>query len=403
EQPRDGFGVVAVALLQAHLHVVILVHLLVVEARDAFVSADHDPERRGYVGRIDAEIGGARAVDVDAQFRLIDLQRHVGVEEYELRRALAQLIGVLEQGRQVGAAQHEFDVGEAPPAEVDGLWVADRRAEVREFAQPLAHLLLNVPRGIIAAEDRQRLAAPQPLPEFRQVDRALLVRRDADVNIGAVDRPYKRGAGAAQHHPNLGYLFQLGLDRLQSLVHRDQAGPFGGRKAYAELRLVNVAGNEILLAQTGRRNGRGHHQKAPSPYQEAMSHDEMEHPRIGAVNITVKTAARPRQAAVLMSVVDMNQPRAHRRRQRERNQQRDHDRHRRRDPELFEEASRDRGHKRDRQEDDDQRERRREHRQADLFGGLPGGLHRVHLLLFYEPEDVFQHDDGVVDDHAHHQ
>ncbi len=88
------FGVVAVALLQPHLHVVILVHLLVVEARDAFVPADHDPERRGDVGRIDAEVGGARAVDVDAQFGLVDLQRHVGVEKPVTMKALREAVSL---------------------------------------------------------------------------------------------------------------------------------------------------------------------------------------------------------------------------------------------------------------------------------------------------------------------
>ena len=39
----------------------------------------------------------------------------------------------------------------------------------------------------------------------------------------------------------------------------------------------------------------------------------------------------------------------------------------------------------------------------DLRRGGPRGLKRPHLLLLDEAEDVLQHDDGVVDDNAHHQ
>src|SRR5205814_8293879 len=84
-------------------------------------------------------------------------------------------------------------------------------------------------------------------------------------------------------------------------------------------------------------------------------------------------------------------------------QQADHDRHGGGEAELVEEAAGDRGHERHRHEDDDQRQRGGHDRQADVGGGLAGGLERPHLLLLDEPEDVLQHDDGVVDDDADHE
>ena len=60
---------------------------------------------------VDAEVGGALAVDLDAQLRLVELERSVGVHDAaDLLGAVAQLLGVGDELFQVRAAQHEVDV-----------------------------------------------------------------------------------------------------------------------------------------------------------------------------------------------------------------------------------------------------------------------------------------------------
>ena len=123
EQPRDGGRVVAIVRLQSHLHVVILVHGFVAEARDAIVAADHDAQRAGDVLGIHAQIGGALAVDLDAQLRLVELERGIGVLQSQLRRFLAQLLGILEQHVEVRPEQREINV-EVRAAADEGLRIA---------------------------------------------------------------------------------------------------------------------------------------------------------------------------------------------------------------------------------------------------------------------------------------
>ena len=53
----------------------------VAEAGDAIVAADHDAQGVGDVLGVHAEIGGALAVDLDAQLGLVELERGVGVQQ----------------------------------------------------------------------------------------------------------------------------------------------------------------------------------------------------------------------------------------------------------------------------------------------------------------------------------
>ena len=51
------------------------------EARDLVVAADHQLQRRADVVRVHAQVGGAVAVDLDAQLGLVELERGVGVDD----------------------------------------------------------------------------------------------------------------------------------------------------------------------------------------------------------------------------------------------------------------------------------------------------------------------------------
>ena len=80
------------------------------KTRNALIAADHQAHGRGDVISRDAEVGSTRPVDLDAQLRLVELQGGVGVNDAQLRRFLAQNLGVLRQHFQVGAAQVEVNI-----------------------------------------------------------------------------------------------------------------------------------------------------------------------------------------------------------------------------------------------------------------------------------------------------
>ena len=106
---------------------------------------------------------------------------------------------------------------------------------------------------------------------------------------------------------------------------------------------------------------------------------------------------------ILLRLAELEEPRAEHRRERKADQQRDADGEGGGVAEARHEAADDAGHDGDGDEDDDERERGGEHGQADLAGALGGGFHGGHVLLFHVAEDIFQHDDGFVDDDAHHK
>ena len=57
----------------------------------------------------------------------------------------------------------------------------------------------------------------------------------------------------------------------------------------------------------------------------------------------------------------------------------------------------------DRHENHGERERGGADREPDLGGGCFGRLHRVHVFFFDEAENIFEHDDGVVDYDSHRE
>ena len=97
-ETRDGRRIAAIAIAQAQLDVVVFIHRRVAEARDLVVAANHQTQGIRNVGRVDAEISGARAINVDAQLRLVQFQRRVGIDNPpEFFRFQTQVLGILRQ------------------------------------------------------------------------------------------------------------------------------------------------------------------------------------------------------------------------------------------------------------------------------------------------------------------
>ena len=95
----------------------------------------------------------------------------------------------------------------------------------------------------------------------------------------------------------------------------------------------------------------------------------------------------------------LSRQRAHHRRERERDQQREHECHAHRDGELAEQQSDITAHQEQRNEHGDQRKRDRDDGEADLARALERRLERRCAVL-HMPHDVLDHDDGIVDHEA---
>ena len=105
---------------------------------------------------------------------------------------------------------------------------------------------------------------------------------------------------------------------------------------------------------------------------------------------------------LLGRVVRPQHARAQHRRQRQRHEAGHDDRDRYRHREFAEHAADDAAHQQHRNEHRDQRERDRDDGKADLARALQRRLERPHAVLDVA-DDVFQHDDGVVDHEADRQ
>ena len=406
-EARDHRQVVAVGVEQPHRHVVVIVDVVVVEARDLIITAHHQAQRRRDLLGVHAQVGGARAVDDDTQLRLVELQSTVDVRDAaQLTRPELQGFAVLGELLEVGTAQGEIDV-EGATADVEPRDVSNLR--------PVAvgeELTVLLPQGgddlalrVVAAEGGQRVAVPDPVPDPVQAHRPLRVRHRAHVHVALVDPVEEAAARGGQRERHTLRLARLLGEGLHPLVHGGQAHPLGAEHEHLELGLVHVARDVLLLHGAIDRHRRGQHHHAHDHDDPAMAHRPRQAGGVGRVDIAIKTP--PRRGLVILtvaaSVLRAQKPCTHHRRQRERHEQADHDRHGGREAELVEEPARDRRHERHRHEDHDERERRRHHRQADVRGGLARGVEGLHLLFFHEAEDVFEHHDGVVDDDADHQ
>src|SRR5580698_2102912 len=98
---------------------------------------------------------------------------------------------------------------------------------------------------------------------------------------------------------------------------------------------------------------------------------------------------------------DLEDARGHHRRKREGYEERDENRHGHGPAEGVDVFARVAVHECYRQKDDDQRERCGHDRQADFLRGFDGGVLAVFAFFFHEADDIFEDDDGVVDDDAY--
>ena len=315
--------------------------------------------------RCHAEVGGLGEVRRDDHFRAYQADAGVNAAQAGNRThvALNRQRRHLERLRIVtGEQQFQFFARFAA--------ASDGGACARHFPHQFAQQ--DVDLGLLALALRARLEVDRQgcLAHIVAADRAVYldhVRRDLLVLDDQQARLLGRGAGALQRAAWRQFQHHLGLG---AVGRRDEA-----------------ARQECNHGQRCDEEQRRQQHRAAAVLQ-APAH--------GA------KVTRHHAAVFLLGRQRLEQVGGHHRRDQARHQQRGAHRDRRGPAELLEILSHHPAHKCGRQEHGDQGAGRRHHRQADLVGRLQGRLKR-RLALAQVAHDVFDLDDGVIDQDADHQ
>ena len=178
-----------------------------------------------------------------------------------------------------------------------------------------------------------------------------------------------------------------------------QRGAFGQLDEQPEFTLVflrhPVALDHVIQEVSGRKGEQANGHDDP-----AMIERPIEHPSVQALKPGI-VCGMAGGGAGLAGLLALQQAGADGRRNREGHQHRNHDRDRHGPAELVEKLARIPGHERDGDEDDDQGKRGGDHGERDFLGGQNRRLFGRKVFFFEEAIDIFEHDDGVVDNDTH--
>ncbi len=402
-KPRDGVDTIAITRRQPQLHIVFFIDAGVMKAGHFLVAADHQAERGGDMLRIHIEIRRAFAVDDDPQLRPVEFKRRVGVDDAQISGTNTQFFAVVGESHQIRPAQDKIDIPVAA-ADVERRQIAHRGAQIGKLCEPAADLLHDIALRS-APESRPGLPVEGLAPQAPERKYSLVVGRDAHVATARAHAADKSPARVAEHQAHQRDSPQLGFHGAHDIVHSCETGSLRRGEVEIEFRLIHIAGDVLLAHEVIKGHRREHHEGGQCHDDQAMSHRPPQHSFVAPVNPGVETSPGSGLMLVAASgcILGTKHARAHHRSEREGNQQADQNCHRRGNSELVEKPARDAGHEGNRNKDYDQADGSRHHRQPDLGGGRARRLKRVHLLFLDEAEDVFQDNDGVIDDDTDHQ
>ena len=251
----------------------------------------------GDVRHVDAQVGGAVAVDLHPQLGAVELERGVGVDDAaELLGPHAQLLGVGGERLEVGAAEGEVDV-EVAAADVEGRHVAHRAAQVRELGEARADRRHHVALAVVAAEGGRRDRGGRGRARKR-------VSENLRSSCGAMRTktfpwltpPRKPPPAVASTLRTPCTWRSSRLDRAHRLVHGGEARPLGPRDVDLELRLVDVARDVLQLDQLEQRDRGEHDAEAEQRRRAPVGHGEAQQPLVAAVEPGVEALPRARRA-----------------------------------------------------------------------------------------------------------
>src|SRR6266851_5296123 len=207
-----------------------------------------------------------------------------------------------------------------------------------------------------------------------------------------------RSVSEGLHESNFGKCCHAFGNVLRDLRRFRKSRALGKRVGTDEFRLV-ISGNPVAshqMIETKCRKKRHHaNQNDHAPVRERpVQHSQIE--QFDGVQETLGVH-------FLFAFAQLQEARAHHGRQREGHQQRDENGHGHGPSERIYIFPRVTGHESDRQKNNHQRESRSHHRQSNFFGGLDRRQNAVSSLLFHESKNIFEDNDGVVDDDANGQ
>jgi hypothetical protein len=162
-QSRDRLGVIPLSFAEAELDVVVLVQQGITETRDFLFAAHHEAHGSGDVIGIDSQVGGAGAIDLHTQLRLVQLECGIGIHDPQFLGSRAQLLSVGRQDFEFGATDDEVDV-EISGADVERWHVAHQRTQLSKLPESASYLLHDVALRVVAAEGLQGITGEDPLP-----------------------------------------------------------------------------------------------------------------------------------------------------------------------------------------------------------------------------------------------
>src|ERR1035437_101579 len=349
------------------------------------LAGDQGVERHFDVHHADAEIGGARAIDLQAHFRLAAAQRGIGVHQAGVKSHLGeQRLGILGELLQVRPLDEVLDfriaLVAAHGADQFHAGVNLRWVLLHQYARALHELLL----GNLALVDIGQL----------------------DVDDGAVDALIGASAGGHQGVRHTGQLADILRDLLR------QVGGGGDRRslrsAYEDvvLRLI-VLRQEVLADEHKQRSNREDDAHARGHHDTAVRHAPGEHAGVPEIEVfeDERILGRVLGAAGCWPGVlrRLDEAGAEHRGKREGDEQRNRDGKGGGEAERAHEAAHDAAHESHRQEHRKQAQGGGHDGEADFLGALNGRLERRHMFFLDETVDIFEHDNGVVNHDTDHQ
>ncbi len=225
-------------------------------------------QRLGDVGHLHAQVGGAIALDGDADLGLADDEGVVDVDGAgDLLERLGDVRGVLGELREIRALERHLHLGRGEAAAGDDLHLAGGGADLR-----------REPGDDVGAGALHQLDLPEG---------ARLRVDEEDEDAGHVARLAGALADGDQRVLHAGEPAHVLADALDDEAGLGEAGPLGGAEVDLELGLI-VVGEEAARQRLGDGDARAERAGARQQHHPAAPHHPAEHDHVGPLDGAVE-------------------------------------------------------------------------------------------------------------------
>src|SRR5580658_10300008 len=363
---REDVRIVALALEELHDDGILFGAFR--EARNFSLAGIEKADGIADVGHAYADVGGALAVDFDLQFGRVEVEAGVDVDQVGiLVHQVGDLFADVGEFIEFGAANHGADREIGFAAEDRG------QANVRDHVAIAGQVAADFGGELFVAAFS--FAARDETNEEMRVVCWAVGERLHEGDFGEGDDALREFGGASRG------------DR--------KSGAFGEREGTDELGLI-IGGNPVAADEMVEAKRREESADANENDHPTMRQRPLQERQVGLFDGVQDS----RGVGFFLAFADAEDARGHHRREREGHQQRDEDGHRHRPTKRIHIFAGVAIHESDGEKDDDQRKRGGHDGEADFLRGLDGCVFAVLAFFFHEADDIFEHDDGVVDDDA---